>query len=294
MITNHTAINPGMQNPNIPMGGVMSQYHENQPGQNQFTGTGAMQSSYMQPGGPQFQQQQQFVNHQPGAGQIGQPPQQHQVNQSQPNQHPSNPQLGAAVPGQVPGSQNTDMSTAKATDVLGRLKILSERHLKESLHKLISTCIAAVNNQGGRDNGATDVSTSSSSASSSGDKDASAEYSNIAFGQAVEECMGVLDQIELNLQLSIDWSNQMKLMDKFCSPQLSQHASHDQFRNVTTEDVLAGYEVHREYSEKMKGTIDSFLKQLSTNPDDQQICGSNVNDSQHLKNVNSFACSALL
>ena len=45
-----------------------------------------------------------------------------------------------------------------------------------------------MNSQGGRDNGATDVTTAGSA--SGGDKDSSSnENSNIAFGQSVEECM---------------------------------------------------------------------------------------------------------
>ncbi|XP_063718171.1 uncharacterized protein LOC134845203 isoform X2 [Symsagittifera roscoffensis] len=211
-----------------------------------------------------------------------------------PNSQQQQPQQNSVSSGnnqqnQSSTSSNPSSATAemRATDVVSRLKVLSEKHLKESLHKVFSTCITAVNSQGGRDNGATDVTTAGSA--SGGDKDSSSnENSNIAFGQSVEECMSVLDQIEMNLQLSIDWSNQLKVMDKFCTPQQqqqSQSQTHEHLSNLTTEEILNRYEKHKEYSDKMKATIDLFVKQLSA--DDSSSCGT-------AKSLNAFPCVALL
>ncbi len=78
------------------------------------------------------------------------------------------------------------MSAAAAdnrpTDVSGRVKMLCDKQLKESLQKVFATAVAAVNNQGGRDNGAADTSGDSSSTGAN-------EFSNVALGQSVEECM---------------------------------------------------------------------------------------------------------
>ncbi|XP_075251524.1 uncharacterized protein LOC142343984 isoform X2 [Convolutriloba macropyga] len=268
-------------NQNISIANMPQYYDQNPPNTNQLPMSASMQTN-LQPGGQSQHQQQQ---------------QQSTNVQGHPNSSSSH---GASQ--NTTSSSGSDSNAAKATDVVNRLKVLSDRHLKDSLSKLMTCCVMAVNNQGGRDNGATDVSSSTSgsavTSSSGGEKDPANEYSNVALGQAAEECMALLDQIEMNLQLSIDWTNQLKIMDKFCSPQMSQLSPQDQqYRNITTEDFLSGYAVHKEYSDKMTATIDDFFKQLSSISSNEHLSstdGMGTTDSHDSNNVNSFACSALL
>ncbi|XP_075251519.1 uncharacterized protein LOC142343983 isoform X1 [Convolutriloba macropyga] len=287
-------------NQNISIANMPQYYDQNPPNTNQLPMTASMQTN-LQPGMGQYQQQPANVSNVPQSQSYLGGQSQHQQQSTNVQGHPnSSSSLGSSQ--NTTSSSGSDSNAAKATDVVNRLKVLSDRHLKDSLSKLMTCCVMAVNNQGGRDNGATDVSSSTSgsvvTSSSGGEKDPANEYSNVALGQAAEECMALLDQIEMNLQLSIDWTNQLKIMDKFCSPQMSQLSPQDQqYRNITTEDFLSGYAVHKEYSDKMTATIDDFFKQLSSISSNEHLSstdGMGTTDSHDSNNVNSFACSALL
>ena len=77
------------------------------------------------------------------------------------------------------------------TEVMGRLKMLTDKMLRASIMKVLDTAAISVNNQGGRDNGTADVMFAGSSAASDKDSMSSlnSKYSNVPLAQDVEECM---------------------------------------------------------------------------------------------------------
>ena len=124
--------------------------------------------------------------------------------QQQPQTHQPAPQFitvsGSSQP--VPPAHNPQPAVATIasissasegpTEVVGRLKMLTEKMLRASILKVLDTAAMSVNNQGGRDNGTADVMSSAGSSTTSEKDSVSAlnsKYSNVPLAQDVEECM---------------------------------------------------------------------------------------------------------